>query len=714
VGTWNINNKSITGAIDDTRTQSIAATPVIPEYTVSTYMTDELSAFVQNSSSLLQTILPDTQLFESSYTTIEEGSLESKLIESKQYALLANIEFVNFNQNVLESNASTSENLISPAVLFGSISSDTETVAQAMKSLLTPAQYHAKTYFGKSFESILLKRHTTFNFGLTEQIAIRNSFLVSAIAAQIIKLYSTTKWSFGNEIENKNNTLKDSLELELEFLPNIVKDNLILDLESKLSYIIDGLDLNSEVKKNILASFILGANETTSSIVYDALSIDLERTKNSLYSQIVFEFENTKTSLTDSLQTELTNLIQIITSDLALKNEDKTTINFDSMIPTLEENRNFSINELTANNISAKEIFKSVIQTQLENIHSILTNANTQLLENINTAFTGLISNNLDSVNSAISFIIETLNEYGKTTLAKSVENQLEIIKTEIIFNITSEIETIKNEIVDKLVTGLDVLPTILSKTNTIELEQSVTNLMKQLVEILGAHKNLVTAKFETVAGESPTQIRKLLETVKEQLTNDLNVTPEYQNDKINTLITVLLDAVKSDANYSQIKFDLIRDQINSLFFDVEFVNYTQSNYMNITPTLIFDKFNTTQFKFDYVLDTTTEWITDEIDQTGAVKSNISIYANNGRGGDKITNMGTPPDIGPMILYTKEYNYGLGGFETGYDASNMAVKYVNASALYPAYVVPTGIFLPPPVGSSPYNAVESPANIVTG
>jgi hypothetical protein len=116
------------------------------------------------------------------------------------------------------------------------------------------------------------------------------------------------------------------------------------------------------------------------------------------------------------------------------------------------------------------------------------------------------------------------------------------------------------------------------------------------------------------------------------------------------------------------------------LFFDVEFVNYTQSNYMNITPMLIFDKFNTTQFKFDYVLDTTTEWITDEIDQTGAVKSNISIYANNGRGGDKITNMGTPPDIGPMILYTKEYNYGLGGFETGYDASNMAVKYVNASA----------------------------------
>ena len=58
----------------------------------------------------------------------------------------------------------------------------------------------------------------------------------------------------------------------------------------------------------------------------------------------------------------------------------------------------------------------------------------------------------------------------------------------------------------------------------------------------------------------------------------------------------------------------------------------------------------------------------------------ISIWADNGRAGDKVTNQGTPPDPTPFVRYTKQYDNFLGGYTNGGDASAMAVKYVSASA----------------------------------
>jgi hypothetical protein len=61
------------------------------------------------------------------------------------------------------------------------------------------------------------------------------------------------------------------------------------------------------------------------------------------------------------------------------------------------------------------------------------------------------------------------------------------------------------------------------------------------------------------------------------------------------------------------------------------------------------------------MLDMDILWTMDPFSDVGAYKTHISMWANQGRGGDLVTSMGTPAYYGPWLNYSKTYNYNYGG-----------------------------------------------------
>jgi len=90
------------------------------------------------------------------------------------------------------------------------------------------------------------------------------------------------------------------------------------------------------------------------------------------------------------------------------------------------------------------------------------------------------------------------------------------------------------------------------------------------------------------------------------------------------------------------------------------------------------------------VLDQDILWVMPDITKNGAYRTYLQMWANNGRGGDNGTmgplpdtgtNLGNPPDYGPLLIYSKEYNYAPGGYLIFGSAEDQSVKYYSAGAI---------------------------------
>lgn len=82
------------------------------------------------------------------------------------------------------------------------------------------------------------------------------------------------------------------------------------------------------------------------------------------------------------------------------------------------------------------------------------------------------------------------------------------------------------------------------------------------------------------------------------------------------------------------------------------------------------------------VLDADIMWTMDPFTDVGAYKTYIHLWANQGRGGDLVTTMGDPANYGPMLIYSKSYDYTYGGrLMTEEQAIDQKVKYYSAGTI---------------------------------
>ena len=79
-----------------------------------------------------------------------------------------------------------------------------------------------------------------------------------------------------------------------------------------------------------------------------------------------------------------------------------------------------------------------------------------------------------------------------------------------------------------------------------------------------------------------------------------------------------------------------------------------------------------------FKLDEDIIWVTEELNKSGAFKTFIQIYGNDGRAGDKVTNRAATNTNMQFVLYSKEYNYMLGSYLTSDQAELVSMKYQTA------------------------------------
>ena len=97
--------------------------------------------------------------------------------------------------------------------------------------------------------------------------------------------------------------------------------------------------------------------------------------------------------------------------------------------------------------------------------------------------------------------------------------------------------------------------------------------------------------------------------------------------------------------------------------------------------TLSFDQLPERIKTNEMVLEQDVIWTMEVLPDVGAYQTFINIWANNGRGGDTFSNNSDPTNIGPMVLYSKEYKYAPGGYKLSDYAEDQSVKYYSAGIM---------------------------------
>ena len=97
--------------------------------------------------------------------------------------------------------------------------------------------------------------------------------------------------------------------------------------------------------------------------------------------------------------------------------------------------------------------------------------------------------------------------------------------------------------------------------------------------------------------------------------------------------------------------------------------------------TLSFDQLPERIKTNEMVLEQDVIWTMEVLPDVGAYQTFINIWADNGRGGDLFSNNSDPTNIGPMVLYSKEYKYAPGGYKLSDYAEDQSVKYYSAGIM---------------------------------
>jgi len=679
IGTWDINNKIVFDAVTEKVTQHANVSPIIPEYTTSTVLNKALELPEQYGINAISTVVFDSQLITGQY--IETGRLTSNILDYTQLNIDPEIEYESFNQNNLT--VTPQESLLENANNEFTAGLATELLKGS--SMLSAANLFelatSKNYFSEKLNEFLISNNTVFDFSLDKRKDLISSILISSLvlsaAANSTVMNSNNQ---ANEEINKN-ILIDTLQTVEENSSNYNLNRLTNEFETKIAYNINRLQLDLTSTTNFFKILATYEIDSVKAVLHSSLTRAFDRVTSNITDKLDLALENIKSKLFDQLTRELENTKQIITENLDSSFETKKTISSDSLTLSNETNKTINTDSLSLDLTNFKTILTSSIVQDLENTKNTFNNRIVQDLEQSTTSISDQIINDLTNIKTILSYVLTLDSDMEKTILNDKLTVVFDSAITNLTDKVVQDIEKIKTLVSSINSAEYDLNQQLLNNTTNKEIDLSPTTITKIIDPIAEKSKQLIEQNVQVVSEQLKTIVERLVERSFEVNNTEITKLLEKEKDNVGNLLTLLLTTDKEEKSYIEQKFEYIKDQIQHITKQIEFIKQGQGTYLNIIPNLVYDVKHLISYdQLETIIDAKREWVTDELNTTGATNSVINIFANNGRGGDKITNMGTPPDIGPMIQYTKEYNYGLGSFEQGIDASNIAVKYVNASA----------------------------------
>lgn len=693
VGVWSINNKSILGSVTESPEQILTTLLSNPSFSNVTVLSTELSLPENYETNVIRSVMPTVELFKKQYPDSTDNNLVSELIPYSLNEVNADITPEIFGRtninaqgiisesesidNILRSLISASNVSMIDSILSSSILNDKEVIKSVASANLTEQKLSPESKFGFSISQAKENLQNILKSSLSKSLVNKYSILLNAISEDLEKHKTSNLFLNDPEFEN---------------LVSIDKNDFLSQLENKINYSFDVINLNLDNSKSIFKSLILSNSEVLSNVLTDQLVLELEKSKNSLLDNLNLSVEKLKTNVLDSLTMQLSIGKQLIFEKITQDLEVNKTKSFDSLTLAQERDTTLLTSKILADLELNKNVFNDSLQLFLEGVKSITT---------------GKITNDLVTVSVLLTYILDAAIESERTVVGDKLLVDFSSIKSNLVYTLTGRIDALETNLKGKISEILDNLLTLVDVETDVLIDPTKNNIVGKFFELLDQITTSISQSIQPHIDQLVNLIIKTTENIIEQKNTQLSTDLEARDTAVFSIIQLLLDIAKDEKNYSKSNIEYVKDKINHIIYGIEyakdqinilpyrieyvkdelnFIQYgieyvkSETNYINIIPLRVFETKSYIFQPVEVIFEPKMEWYSDNLDSTGAVKTQINIYADNGRGGDKITNMGDPPDRNPILLYSKNYDYGLGSFIQGGMASDMAVKYVNASA----------------------------------
>jgi len=356
-------------------------------------------------------------------------------------------------------------------------------------------------------------------------------------------------------------------------------------------------------------------------------------------------------------------------------------------------NRDIDVTLLTTKNKSVVDLKNEMFLALEKNL--IVNHTEVSSDNPVEVNIDNLSSSKLDSeVDSNKKLLINQL-EKVREPLYNIIEykNKTEIDLTEVIISKSDPVAYFNPSLLNGTLDLILDLNNLLKSRYTLDILLNPAGSITQLGVIIDSLSTAYIQLQSLISGTESSLLSKINETM-DSTASQIN-SMLIRIDGVYTQILKTLDSYNDVASMVQQPLTLIDDvltayTVNSLppLMDAPTQINQPLDPMLDQPTRIFKLLDilkdeaTTIFKPMVVkLDEDQIWVSGELNKTGAYTTLIQVYADDGRGGDKVTNRGHPPSNLPFVLYSKEYNYGYGSYLTFGEAQAAADKYASATPI---------------------------------
>lgn len=663
VGTWSINNKPIIGSANVGKT------------TIRTYsaISDIEDNYNSVNSTLIENILPSALSLLSNISneldvagTSIQQTVESNLGIYNQLQFMPDIGF-NSQQPISFTNFSL-ESLfdITNSIAFESLPTQ---ISSASTFITNPSLDVHRT-----------PAATLSTTSIDPFIASSVAYIESTINEYLEKVFSNFNLRFNSELERIKTINK--FNQTPEFLANLSSVAIAMMGQNDNTSSILNLDspANLEIRSSKIFSSIDSRLDYDINYLYTAMISDAVDNKTILTYSLARSFDLGKKILLSNLQSNFTAMRNEVISNLlsALENNAGTlTLGLDSDIEN--NGASFNIDAIQSELETVQASVLKTISNELEHIYSIIENQSQAFLQSFGQIAQIQLTSAIESTTNRLIGTLQELREDITSSFVFAITANDNINSyTVLLHEIGQQIEGLTNQLTQVITTSLDEQRTLLSDSFDIVKESIYSQLDIPTEYQLTLDTTHIRHMLSTDVPVSRNLIEYLPIAIKDTAFNLISTSLVATNDPLN-LNLYSITPVADKKNIISLRGDVVQLLTNYIYMLAEFQYYAPNSY----PVQFEPNFEIKNYQFSTMnptLLTDIAWISDDITKHGTFKTKISIWADNGRAGDKITNMGTPPNRGPFVHYTKEYNYLPGGYTNGGDASAMAVKYVAASA----------------------------------
>jgi len=303
---------------------------------------------------------------------------------------------------------------------------------------------------------------------------------------------------------------------------------------------------------------------------------------------------------------------------------------------------------------------------------------------------------------SEFAVLLKSESDINTTEIEKPLTPVVDSSQTEIEKPLTPVVDNSQTEIGKPLTPVVDSSQTEIEKPLTPVVDNSQTEIGKPLAPVVDSSQTEIEKPLAPLTDSSQTEIEKPLAPLTDRRQTEiekplppvLDREPEYLKplppvlDREPEYLKPLPPVLDREPEYLK-PLPPVLDREPEYLKPLPPVLDREPEYLKPLPPVL-DREPEYLKPLPPVLDQDILWVMPDITKNGAYRTYLQMWANNGRGGDNGTmgplpgtgtNLGNPPDYGPLLIYSKEYNYAPGGYLIFGSAEDQSVKYYSAGAI---------------------------------